>query len=489
MLLTRLLRRARSTEGERGSALLAVIAVMGVTAILLIVFGLVTVNNLGTTSAHRAGVQAQAAAEAGLADTLAKLQTSTPACSDGSFSGADPAYDAQIYTATATTAFSSTPACPTATTTSIKIVSTGTAEDRGVVRNTRGDKRAVEGVYVRAAYGAAAIYGNWVLGNDLSDFVTTGVGNNIFIKYSNTATGSAARTCNNSTDISGSVIIERGGLYVSGSCRIRGDVAVGGVLTVNGTSALIDGVATGQSIVLTGGATAAQIGTRTADRGASYHPSVPAWQNYSYSLADFTAQGFSHVTLAPWQCEEGNGFTQIKSFIEGTSNKLLINALACEKLIVKGNNAATPPLTIGLRNDVAIITQQMLMNERFSFISAPGSPAVKDLLIIVPAQGATGVLSATEPKPFYASDGLIEISDGSSVSTGTGVTGVIYTPGRVQISPTTWRGQIYAKNYDARKSGNFSYAPPKWFPVNIGEAASSGAGWTSSSIREVSPAG
>src|SRR5687768_16719594 len=61
-------------RSERGSAMVAVLGVMAVTAIIGVTIVTATVNGMAVTSAAKAGIQARAAAEAGIDRALVDIQ-------------------------------------------------------------------------------------------------------------------------------------------------------------------------------------------------------------------------------------------------------------------------------------------------------------------------------------------------------------------------------------------------------------------------------
>lgn len=214
MFLNPFVRHQRSDE--RGSALVVVIGVMAVGLILTTLAMNSVVHGLGFTTATRAGVQSQGGAEAGLAvarvglypDATTHLNncaTQPTAATYVSPSGSVPIYVATVdqYDATGWHSL----ACPTASTTQVRITSIGTAQSRGVAGQTAGYTSRVEavlkwltpstvpsgvGMYL---YGGGVVEANSSL--DLSESASTG----LMVKNGDL-------NCNkNNTVINGSVLV------------------------------------------------------------------------------------------------------------------------------------------------------------------------------------------------------------------------------------------------------------------------------------------
>ena len=78
MFLKRILSRGFSRSGsrERGSALIGVLGIMSVTSVIAVTATSMSMHAVGYTTSTRAGVQAEAAAEAGVDYAAANLATS-----------------------------------------------------------------------------------------------------------------------------------------------------------------------------------------------------------------------------------------------------------------------------------------------------------------------------------------------------------------------------------------------------------------------------
>ena len=142
-----------STSTERGSSLLAVIGLMAVAGIATIAIAGSTLTSVGVTSATRAGVQAQAAAEAGIDTGQVQLNKACPDVVGGEYSTLDPEASI-VFSHLESGSEDWLVGCPTATG-QVKMISTGTAADLGVGGNSTGNTRTVEAVYAYTGLEAA----------------------------------------------------------------------------------------------------------------------------------------------------------------------------------------------------------------------------------------------------------------------------------------------------------------------------------------------
>ncbi len=136
--------RASITPSDGGSALLTVIGIMGVASILVLTISTMSLSSLGNTSAARARVQSQAAAEAGIDYAAAQLANSG-GCPTSLSSIAAPIFTVTISYFTGTSWVDD---CPLPSSVErVKIISTGSATSFGVAGNSSGDVRRVEAIF------------------------------------------------------------------------------------------------------------------------------------------------------------------------------------------------------------------------------------------------------------------------------------------------------------------------------------------------------
>ncbi|NYD66900.1 hypothetical protein [Agromyces atrinae] len=471
MLLTRLLRRARSTEGESGSALLAVIAVMGVTAILLVVFGLVTVNNLGNTSAHRAGVQAQAAAEAGLADTLAKLQSASTPCSSGVYTASTPGYTAKVYVRSGTGAFSTTPSCPVTATTAIRIVSTGTAANAGVAGNDRGDTRTVTAEYPITP-SASTTYAIYIHRTDSVSSHTTNIGE---VKLTTSAGRNAGVYFNETTDftcsprmeIQGDLILSQAGAKLNAGasgCTVKGNVFSKGSVLVANQGRVEGGVwSVGASSVTSPGVVLGGVHTATAP------PASVPWVDVTGDPASWT--GYSRWPSG-WAIDD-SGECQHNEYIRDQINSFttptVIDARGCG---YEGSGVGGFKLKNGtytLKTNVAIIAYDIQIGDGTTF-SSSSSSTDRRLHFISPD---TTVSTPTKPDCRITAGGNYGIRVEANVRVNAPVAAMLYSPCRIQMGGNlNWRGSLYAA------AVNFTGGTQNFFyePMSIPGSSISGGG-------------
>ena len=215
---------------DRGSSLLAVIGLMAVAGVATLAIAGSTMNSIGVSSATRASVQAQSAAEAGIDDALLKLTTNT--CAAAAWGVTNPVSAVSVSYSTSATNDTWVAACPIASALRVKILSTGAAADTGVGGNATGDRATVEAIYAYkpataatpAAGGSTALYSYKIgsfSGSTIFDSTITDLPM-IQVKHGDATCGE--------TSIAGTgilnfdVVVEDGGLNLDGSCQVRGDV-------------------------------------------------------------------------------------------------------------------------------------------------------------------------------------------------------------------------------------------------------------------------
>jgi hypothetical protein len=264
--------RRRGGDSESGSAMIAVVGLMGITVVIAISVASASINALSFTSATRAGVQSQAAAEAGIDFTVGALK-STMACAPTYSSPAGgPSFTTALSYATTATIPSSatgwTPGCPPRSATFVRIESQGTATAKGVSGNTIGNKNKVEAVFnfigaaapIAASGAAAYSYSTGVL-NNLTLLDGGNLNADVRIK-----TGSV--DCQSNTVINGSVRLANGYFQSSGSCRVTGSVSASQYVAVNnGSSIGGDITAGGASLYNQTAATVVGTGSQSAGGG------------------------------------------------------------------------------------------------------------------------------------------------------------------------------------------------------------------------------
>ena len=128
MFLSRILRRA---DDDRGTALVAVIALSLVTSVIAVTVGAVSVSAITTTNNTLGSVEARAAAEAGLNRAEALLRANACPSTATISSTTAPEYSVQIFRNQGA-GWTAAPSCPGNDATQVRVISTGTAQRGGV---------------------------------------------------------------------------------------------------------------------------------------------------------------------------------------------------------------------------------------------------------------------------------------------------------------------------------------------------------------------
>jgi hypothetical protein len=235
MLISRLVRRVRSDD--RGAALAAVIGLMATGLLLTALVTGSVVSAMGFSSSTRAGVQAQAAAEAGIAAARAGLISGTCSAQPThagapaylSAAGTAPEYVATIWSAGASGTWVA--GCPIGTSTQVRILSTGYATAVGIGDDSR-DEAHLEAVLSSAGTpttiiaGGPAIYaynaGSFGNGGELVSL--DGTTPEVIV-----ATGNV--TCDNNFQATANLVVNGGNLNVDNGCDISGNVWASGTVS------------------------------------------------------------------------------------------------------------------------------------------------------------------------------------------------------------------------------------------------------------------
>lgn len=241
MFLRRIGNRSLSgNSNERGSAILAVLGVMGVTIVIAVTTTTASLHAVGITSSARASVEAEAAAEAGIDYAASKLATS--ACQSTYTSSAAPIFSvvvsySNLGTSPGTTDTSWVSGCPTSTSAQrLKLVSTGTASTLGVAGNMTGNSRKVEAIYPYTPNppensivpSGPATYSYSQQDPTINNLTITQAGTvRPSIVY---LSGSA--TCTSGSQITGDLIFGGGSLSVTSGCTINGDLYSSNVVSI-----------------------------------------------------------------------------------------------------------------------------------------------------------------------------------------------------------------------------------------------------------------
>lgn len=228
-------------RNERGSAILGVLGVMGVTVVIGITVTTASLHAVGITTSTRASVEAEAAAEAGIDYAASQLATSV--CQAQYSSSTAPIFSvvvsySDLSAPPGTTDNSWVSGCPTTDTEAqrLKLVSIGTASTKGVAGNTTGNVRKVEAIYpytpsppsYTIVPSGPATYSYSQIDPTINNLTITQAGTiRPTLVY---LSGSA--TCTSGSQITGDVILGSGGLSITSGCTINGDLSTAGVVSI-----------------------------------------------------------------------------------------------------------------------------------------------------------------------------------------------------------------------------------------------------------------
>lgn len=272
MFLTRLIQNGKD---DRGSGLVAVIALTLVTAIIGVTVGAVTVHSLQTTNGVAGSVEARSAALAGIADAELLLRDraadGTDSCPAGGIltRTGTPAYEVEIFADDLSEGWTSSPSCPAAESTRVKIVSTGFADRATPGAGARGGEVVIEAIYqyvpeyTELEVIDPAVYAYQIEG-DLKNFElgiepNTVIASDIQIRNGNFI-------CTNGASVAGSVVLAQGYADLV-NCSISGNLYVSDYVRASGSGSTISGNLIAAGSVLDTSSRAATLSSRAVVQG------------------------------------------------------------------------------------------------------------------------------------------------------------------------------------------------------------------------------
>ncbi|WP_158865659.1 polymer-forming cytoskeletal protein [Leifsonia sp. AG29] len=480
MLLISRLRFRFRRRGERGGALVAVVGLAAVMMAFILLSSSMIVTSFRYSDTTRGGVQAQAAAQAGIAVAAAQLTQGT--CALPYTSSVTPKYSVSISYQRTVSGTTWLTGCPSNATdvNKVKIVSVGTSQ------SSTAATRTVEAIYNYIPYNpgqgitgsGSAVYGYNVTDGTITNLTITQSGTSSpGIEFKN---GSAS--CQTGGSIQGDVILGdgiykspsgctingdlwasatvqignnsviTGNVHASGStspvvqvangAQINGNITSSGPVSISGSvgGSVIAGPTTGASSVSgsVGGTfkTAGTVSVSGSGLPASRvfqnqtgivtpaPPVVPNWVDFNYNLADWT--GFTQQI--PTSC---TGSTVAAAINAATTPTVVYASSVCPAGMVNlsGNN-------LTLNTDVVLIADAFDLKSQ-TLTSASGTGTHR-LYIVSPDR----VADAQPTCPAPAQTTKIE----NQVVTDSSLDIMIYTPCGLSNSGSAWWGQIYAAN-------------------------------------------
>ncbi|MDY7541560.1 MULTISPECIES: hypothetical protein [unclassified Cryobacterium] len=247
-----LLKRNSGSSNDEGVALIAVVSLTAACALLLALMAASAIYGFGTTSASRADVQSQSAAQAGVAAASVGMNmvsgSNTCSAVGGVYSnaaGTTPVFSAKIYKPNGTGGWDL--GCPVDNTTQVRIVSQGAAADKGVQGRTAYDSASVETILGPSA-GASSVGGTGpaVYSNSSSGFGASGTLVSIAGSSPSVMVASGDVACSGASSGAKDLVVATGSVTLSGSCSITGSVWSAGSAAISG------GVVVGGNLVANG---------------------------------------------------------------------------------------------------------------------------------------------------------------------------------------------------------------------------------------------
>lgn len=503
MLLTRTLRRAADrinrlgrADGERGNAMIAVIGLLAVTSIITMTVTGATVQALGFTSLTRAGVQSNAAAEAGVDAMLAALfADACPAGGqlDASQGDLDPALtgaaaEAPFFEATLayriSTAAAWTAGCPINAATQIRIQSVGFAADQGVAESASGrDASAVQAIYTwrpgantAAVTGAAVFsYGTPGLSNSLELLSFNGNQANVIVAEGNII-------CSNSVYVEGDIVAANGNIQLDNTCSAGGNVWASGTVTLQGNKTIGgDVIAAGTGLTRIDPSTTIRGGVyargeidswgRRCSTGATgwdaagdacsvalttganpvfffrsdvVAPTRPPWVDVNFVASDWQSRGWTVRTWSgPCTIDNRTVRNSAVTAISGYTTPTVIDARGCSSFTISSSSK----WTLTMRTDITFILPRTANIEDFTAVS--NGNIDRALRFITPDTVADG-------RPTSTGCGRIDINNQNELEAPIAV--IVYSPCPVYNSnKLTWRGQYYSSNVYFSNNSELTY--------------------------------
>jgi hypothetical protein len=494
---------------ETGTALIGVLGIMGVSSAVAVTSTSMSIHAVGFTSSTRAGVQAEAAAEAGVDFAAASLTTSI--CQSQYSNATDPIFHVTISYST----LSASPGdidnswvtgCPTnATAARLKLVSTGWASSNGVAGNSSDDIRRVEAIYpytpTPPASSSVAASGGAMYSFNQSDPTI----NNLTVTQGSTTKPTiqflfGSVTCTSGTIIKGDLILGQGTASIMGHCTVDGDLyatsdisITSGEVTGNvisyGTSGLgtvsvasasvVDGsIFASRSVSISGNVggnivAGPQVATSTFSNKSSVGGSVvtagtvtaaagsikgTVTSNHS-GIVTPSAPGVPHWVdfdyhSSDWVTSAGSPYSTI-NLSSCTSSALTTGLNAAQ-------NSSVPTIldtricganTDFSGNNLSLVSDTVIIANGFKFSSndiQSSNSSEKRLWVIIPD-------STPNQTPTCGSGSTASV--GNHVTVGPKVSAFIYSPCAISNSQDVWRGQMYSSSISTSSSFSLSFVP------------------------------
>ena len=508
---------ASSTKSDdRGQAMIAVIGLLAVTSVITLTITGATVQALGFTSMTRAGVEAQASADAGVEAMRAALSSdSCPGSGtlEWDYGDVDPALtgaEASQAFFSATVASRPDPSatwvagCPTGSAAEVRIQSVGYASDGGVNGSIGRDSAGVEAIHewsttatVEASGAAVFSYGAPTISNSIDLLSFNGSSANILVREGNIL-------CSNSAYVEGDIVAANGNIQLDNTCSATGNVWASGTVSMTGNNDVggdVIAVSSGTSTIThqasIGGAVrvggtintwggnrcpgtnwdpagnACAVGLNTGANPVLYQqadlpmPVVPEWVDVDYVAQDWVNQG--------WQVVEYDGpctidnrtkrDDEVKAFSEYT-NPTVIDARECSTFLI----SKSANLTMTLKDHLTFILPQNVKLENFTVRS--DSIAARHIRFITPD-------TVPNQRPTTTGCGVFDMNNGNALTSP--VSMLIYTPCTLSVNNRMdSTGQLYTGRGQFNNNSELTYIPIGIPGFDLGGGTGGGGGGGSS---------
>lgn len=514
-------KRDRSESSERGAAIIAVIGISAVIMIFVAVSGGLLVGAMHFTDTTRAGVQAQAAAEAGV--VVAQADLNKGVCIAPYTSTMAPVYTVTVaYQLPSVTGTTWHPGCPSNDShlTMVKIVSVGSGiAFAATTKTVETIFNYTPAVLPKPVQGTGpGVYGYSVVDSSVTNLTIKQQGSSkpgiMFVNGS--------MNCQSGGYIQGDVILGGGSYSTTSACTINGDVYAGKTVSIgNGSSILGNvlalGVSGGYSVTLAKGSTingnitsegpdsigdnvggnilAGPLTGKTVITGAVGGSVVAAGTvsiGSNGSVAGSVTQGKSGITtpvmpttVPPWV----DFVYDPLAWVDASGNFFtVVNATDCSTDVAAKINAATGPtivntlagsgcnggavnlsgLNLTFQADVALFAKSYQLKSQTITSTTPAVPASRHFWMITP-DAVPGNQLPDCPA------GAVKSAIGNQVVTDSSVDTMMYSPCGLGSTGSALWGQVYVSDIKFDNSFVLNFVPvglPGW-DLGTGQATSS----------------
>ncbi|WP_353987302.1 hypothetical protein [Ruicaihuangia caeni] len=431
----------RTAHDDGGGAMIAVIGVMAVLAIVTATVTVVTTQAIGVSSSSRAAVQARAAAEAGVDVATAALM-SPGACIDviDSPAGSVPRYSVVIQH---DDGGGWVAGCPSTTSSEVRILSTGFAESKGVAGVSGGDQLTIETVHsydpiiTHVPVAGSAVYAYDMVGVLRSFELNSpdqSLATSVTVKQGDVK-------CSNNANVGGDLIVGDGNADLD-NCNVTGSVYVNGNTSIyRGT---IGGVVRGTG---TGSVTNATIvGSPPTQFGAGVSiPSIPEWVDVPGDHAHWASHGYNIV--------EWTGPCTINKFTAGWNN--MVNYTTPTVIDFRTQCPTTKVTTESNLDPVTINTDIVLLAHEFLFDKLYFNATQDRKLHFIVPDDVAGDGPTCAPPPGLTGN----IYHADETVFGTHVAAIAYTPCKVKSDRKGFQGQFYGGEVEFNQQAEITFVP------------------------------